>query len=137
MIALYLVVLLLLALVQVFVRLRVKRLEKRYTRIAADADRLLKATATRGGNNNRPDAILAAKQQYELAQLALKRDRLEGRYGRWQSFSERFAGFRGRLACYRGRLVPYLFGLADVAAAVVVLDRLGVGVSDIRSMIGM
>jgi hypothetical protein len=134
---LYLLVRVFLAFVHLLLRWRVGRLEKRYVRLAADADSLLQKSCVRAGNSNRPDPFLAAKQQHELALLALKRDRVEDRYVKGQKFSERFASFRRGLAGFRGRAVPYLFGLVDVTAAVLVLDRMEVGVSQVRSLLGM
>jgi hypothetical protein len=137
MVVLYLLARLFFAFVHLLVRWRVSRLEKRYARLAAEADKLLKQSCVRAGNSNRPDPFLAAKQQHELALVALKRDRVEGRFVSRQKFSERFGAFRRGLAGYRGRVVPYLFGLVDVTAAVLVLNQFDVGVSQVRSMIGM
>src|SRR3954469_13850265 len=100
---LYLLARVFLASVHLLVRWRVARLEKRYARLAADADKLLKQSCVRGGNSNRPDPFLAAKQQHELALVALKRDRVENRYVSRQKFSERFGSFRRGVAGYRGR----------------------------------
>src|SRR4051794_30384471 len=136
MLLLYVLVLSLLALLQVLVRWRVARLERRYARVAADADALLKASAVRPGNG-RSDPLLCARQQYELACLAVKRERVEHRYTSWQSFSERFAAFRGRLAGYRGKVVPYVFGALDVAFVLVILDQAGLGVEQVRAWLGV
>jgi hypothetical protein len=137
MVVLYLLARSLFALVHLLVRWRVARLEKRYARLAADADKLLKQSCVRAGNSNRPDPFLAAKQQHELALVALKRDRVENRYVSRQKFSERFGAFRRGVAGYRGRALPYLFGLVDVTAAVLVLNQFEVGVSQVRSLVGM
>jgi hypothetical protein len=136
MVVLYLFARLLLGGFHLLLRWRVRRLEKRYVRFAADADALLAGAAKRGGTN-RHDPFVNAKLQYDLALLAKKRDRVEDRYLSWQKFSERFGSLRGRVAGYRGRLLPYLFGLVDVTAVVLVLGRLGGGVEDVRALIGM
>jgi hypothetical protein len=133
---LYVAVLISLALLHLLVRFRAARLEKRYARTAAAADALVKESGTRGGTN-RADPYRSARQQYELALLALKRDRLEGRYNRWQAVSERFGRLRGRLGGYRGRVLPYLAGLVDVAGLVVVLERFEVGLTEVRALLGM
>jgi len=131
MLLLYLVLLLELALVQRLVRWRVSRLEKRYVGIVAEADALVKQSQTRGGNTSRPDPLVGARQQYQLARLAMKRDRVEARYNSWQSFSERFAAFRGRLAGFKGKLVPYLVGVVDVAGTMVALHKFGIDVGQL------
>jgi hypothetical protein len=135
MILVYLFILILLALLHWLVRLRVGRLERRFSAVAAAADVLLKQTAYRSGNG-RPDPCVVAKNQYELARLAMKRDRIEERYTSWQSFAERFGRFRGRLSGYRGKVVPYVFGAADIAAVMVAIERFGVGVADLKAMLG-
>jgi hypothetical protein len=137
MIVLYLALLLLLVALHLFVRWRAWSLERRFVRVAADADKLVKQSSYRGGNSNRPDACSAARQQYELALLTLKRDRIESRYTWWQGLAERLANWRKGLMAYRGKLVPYVFGVADVAAIVVALQKLGLGLGELRSMIGL
>jgi hypothetical protein len=137
MIAIYLVLLIVLALLHALVRVRVRRLERKFTTVAGEADKLLKQQSYRGGNSSRPDPYLAAKQQYALAQLAIKRDRTEGRYDSWQGFSERFGHFRRRLSGYRGKTVPYVLGVLDVVALTVVLDRFGFGLADLKTMLGI
>jgi hypothetical protein len=136
MLVVYLYLLISLALLHWLVRLRVRRLERRYSTVAAQADTLLKQGSVRAGNG-RSDPYQVAKQQFELARLAMKRDRLEDRYSSWQSFSERFGRLRGRLSGYRGRVLPYLVGVLDVAGIVVALNHVGIGVSELRTMLGI
>jgi len=136
MIVLYLFARIFLALAHALVRFRVSRLEKRYVRTAAAADALLKTSATKSGNN-RPDPYVTAKQQYELARLALKRDQVEARYTGWQSFSERFGKMRAGLAGYRGVVVPYLFGLVDVGVVVGLMNHYALRVNEVRAMLGL
>ena len=137
MVVLYLALLLVLALVQVLLRWRVSRLEKRYARVASEADTLLKQVSLRPGNSNRVDPLVSARQQFDLAVVATKRAQVEDRYSAWQSFTERFAQFRRRLAGFQGRVMPYLGGVLDVAFVVVLLDWLGYGVTDLKSLLGM
>ena len=66
MIVLYVSLLIALALAHLLVRRRVARLERQYSRVAAEADALLKQTGYRGGNHNRPDPFVAARQQFEF-----------------------------------------------------------------------
>jgi hypothetical protein len=133
MIVLYVSLLIALAVTHLLVRRRVARLERQYTRVAAEADTLLKQTGHRGGNHNRPDPFVAAKQQLDLARLAIRRDRVEARYAAWQSFSERFGGLRKRLGGYQGKLLPYLVGAFDVAGVALTLNWVGVGLADIHT----
>jgi hypothetical protein len=137
MLAVYLYLLISLALLHWLVRVRVRRLERRYTTIAAEADTLLKKGSYRAGNGSRPDPYQAAKQQFELARLAMKRDRIEERYASWQSFSERFGQLRRRLSGYRGKVLPYLVGAIDVTGVMVALHQVGLSVTELRSMLGI
>jgi len=137
MVVLYLALLLVLALVQVLLRWRVSRLEKRYVRVASDADALLKQVGMRPGNASRVDPLTSARQQFDLAVVATRRAQVEDRYSAWQSFAERFAGFRRRLAGFQGKFLPYVGGVMDVAFVVVLLDWLGVGVTEVKSYLGM
>jgi len=135
MLVVYVAVLVLLALVQVALRWRVARLERRFIKVAAQADALLKQSHVRTGTN-RADPFVALRQQHQLTQLALKRDRVESRYAAWQSFSEAFARFRRRLSGFKGKVLPYAFGALDVAAVFVALDQLGVGVEQVKALLG-
>ena len=136
MVVLYLALLLVLGLVQLLLRWRVSSLEKRYARVATEADTLLKQVAMRPGNSNRVDPLVSARQQFDLAVVATKRAEVEDRYSAWQSFTERFAQFRRRLAGFQGRVMPYLGGVLDVVFVVVLLDWLGVGVTEVKSLLG-
>src|SRR4051794_27838707 len=64
MVVLYFALLLVLALVQIALRWRVARLEKRYVRVASEADALLKQVGLRPGNGNRADPLSSARQQF-------------------------------------------------------------------------
>jgi hypothetical protein len=134
---LYLYLLISLAVLHWLVRVRVRRLERRFSAVAADADTLLKKSSYKAGNGTRPDPYQSAKQQFQLARLAMKRDRIEARYASWQSFSERFGQLRRRLAGYRGKVLPYLVGACDVAGIAVVLNQVGISVGQLRSMLGI
>jgi hypothetical protein len=136
MLVLYVAVLIALAFVQLALRWRVGRLERRFIRVAAAADALLKQSGVRGGNN-RADPFVALRQQHQLTQLALKRDRVESRYAGWQALSERFARFRARLFGYKGKLLPYLVGALDVALVFTALDHFGVGLEQVKALLGL
>lgn len=136
MVVLYVSLVIVLALVQVVLRWRVGRLEKRFVRVAVESDALVKQTTLRPGNN-KPDPLALARQQFTLAQLAIKRDRVEARYVAAQSFSERFARFRKALSGYQGKVLPYLVGAVDVVTVVTVLDRFGIGVSQVLALLSI
>jgi hypothetical protein len=133
----YVSLLVALALVQLLLRLRVNRLEKRYVRVATEAHALLNKNGTRRGNSNQTDPLTAARVQYELAQLGLKRDRAEARYLAGQALAEKFGRYRAGLAGYKGKLLPYAVGVLDVAGAMLVLNRYGVGVEQVKALLGM
>ena len=137
MVVLYLALLLVLALVQVALRWRVSRLEKRYVKVASEADALLKQVGLRPGNGTRFDPLTSARQQFDLAVVATRRAQVEDRYSAWQSFAERFAGFRRRLAGFQGRALPYLGGVLDIAFVVVLLDSFGIGLAQVRALLGV
>jgi len=137
MVVLYLALLFVLALVQVALRWRVARLEKRYVKVASEADTLLKQVGMRPGNGSRVDPLTSARQQFDLAVVATRRAQVEDRYSAWQSFAERFAAFRRRLASFQGRALPYLGGVLDVAFVAVLLDRYGVGLTEVRALLGV
>lgn len=135
MILIYLALMVVLGVIQWLTRLRAGRLERRYCKAATDAETYLKQTHVRGGNNNRPDPFVAARQQFELARLAMCRDRLETRYGLWQRRSEHLAGVTRWLSNYRGKVLPYLLGVVDVALVLVAVTYLGISADDVRELL--
>jgi hypothetical protein len=104
---------------------RVKALEKKFGRVAKEADALVKQPSFREGNSNRIDPYVVAKRQYLLGLLAQKRDRVEAKYAAWQIFSEKFGRFVGRVQGWKGRKLPYTLGAVDVAFVLGVIDYLG------------
>lgn len=127
MIFLYALLLVLLAGTHFLLSRRVSSLEKRYSRVAREADELLRKSSYRDGNSNRPDPYVAARRQLDLALLAQKRDRLENRYVSAQKMRERVGQLRARLKAWKGRTLPYTFGALDVACALALADYLGAG----------
>ncbi len=127
MIFLYTALLLLVGVVYFLIQRRVAALEKKYTRVAKEADALLRQGAFREGNSNRQDPYQSAKRQYKLAVLAEKRDRLEAGYLSWHQRAERLGKFRQRLSAWKGRKLPYTFGAIDVACAMSLIDYFGAG----------
>ena len=128
MIFLYTLLLLLLGSVYFLSKRRTASLEKKYSRVAKEADALVRQPTYREGNSGRlSDPYAAAKRQYQLGLLAQKRDRLEARYASWQDFTDRFGKFLGRVRNWKGRKLPYTFGVLDFAGALALIDYLGAG----------
>ena len=127
MIALYSLLLILLVGTHFLLRRRVAALEKKYARVAKEADELLRQPIYREGNSNRLDPFLTAKRQFQLGQLAARRDRVEARYAAWQDFTDRFGKFLVRVRHWKGRKLPYTFGVLDFAGALALIDYFGAG----------
>jgi hypothetical protein len=128
MIFLYTLVLLLLGSAYFVCKRRVASLEKKYTRVAREADALVRQPSYREGNSGRlADPYVSAKRQYQLGQLAQKRDRVEARYSAWQDRTDRFGKFLGRVRNWKGRKMPYTFGVLDFASALALIDYFGAG----------
>jgi hypothetical protein len=127
MVLIYTLLLVALGTAHFLVKRRTAALEKKFVRVARQADAVLRLTATRPGNCSRHDAYEAAKRQYLLALLATKRDRIEARYTKWQARSERLAKVRARIRAWKGRKVPYTMGALDVVGALALIDYLGAG----------
>ena len=126
MIFLYTSVLLLLGVTRFLFRRRAAWLEKKYVRVAKEADRLLRQSSWRDGNSNKPDAYQAAKRQYQLGRLAQKRDRVEAKFTSWQAAADRVGRWSTAVRNWKGRTLPYTFGALDVAGALYLIDTLGV-----------
>jgi hypothetical protein len=127
MIFLYSLFVLVLGVAGFLARRRASMLESKYTRIARQADQLLRQSGTKEGNSNRNDPYLTAKRQYVLGQVAQKRDRVEARYAYWQQISEKLNRYAGRVRTWKGLKLPYSFGVIDVASVLWLIDRIGFG----------
>jgi hypothetical protein len=125
MILLYSSLVLVLGVIKFLIGRRVKSLEKKYVRVAKEADSLLKQPHYREGNSSRVDPYVAAKRQYMLGLLAQKRDRVEAKYAAWQVFSEKFGRFVSSFQSWKGRKLPYTFGAVDVACVLGLIDYFG------------
>jgi hypothetical protein len=125
MIVVYVGLLLLLGLAGWLARARVGRLEKRYSRLAAEVDALARRPLHKQGNGRDPDLIESARRHYQLALLVQARDRLEARYETWQRRTERLFGWFKGLRHWRGRTAPYLVGAVDTVAGYLALDAFG------------
>jgi hypothetical protein len=127
MIFLYTILVVLFGAAHFLLKRRAAALEKKYTRVAKEADTLLRQTSLREGNSSRADPYQAAKRQYQLGRLAQKRDRVEARYNSWQGAAERTGKLVAGLKNWKGKKLPYTFGVLDVAAALALVDYLGFG----------
>jgi hypothetical protein len=127
MIFLYTFLIILLGIAHFLFRRRAMALEKKFVRIARQADGVLRQSITRPGNATRHDLYESAKRQYQLAMLATKRDRVEARYGKWQGRADRLGKLRARLRNWKGKKLPYTLGVLDVAGALALVDYLGAG----------
>ncbi len=125
MILMYSSLLLVLGVAKFLIGRRVKSLEKKYARVAKEADTLVKQPVYKDGNSSRVDPYLTAKRQFMLGLLAQKRDRLEAKYAAWQTYSEKFGRFVNGAQTWKGRKLPYTFGAVDVACVLGVIDYLG------------
>lgn len=126
MILMYLLVLMLLATGHWVAGRRARSLERRYVRVASEADVLAKELTQRPGNSNKPDLYTTAKRQYELGRLVETRDRLEAKYASWEARRERYRQRTQGLRGWKGQFVPYLFGIADLVMVVGTLLFTGV-----------
>jgi hypothetical protein len=125
MIFLYTTLVVLLGAAHFLIKRRAVALEKRYARVAKEADTLLRQPNLREGNSSRADPYQAAKRQYQLGLLAQKRDRVEAKYTAWQGVTERTGKLVAGLRNWKGRKLPYTFGVLDVAGALALADYLG------------
>lgn len=106
---------------------RARALEKKYSRIAAQAKMMSHRPQHKAGNSSKPrDHYQVARQQYELGQLVAKRDRVEEKYTRWQSRSESVGKVLSVVQSLKGRITPYVMGMVDLVLAVYLLDQFGV-----------
>jgi hypothetical protein len=127
MIFVYTSLLLVLAVTQLVLKRRVASLEKKYVKVAKEAETVLRQNGYRDGNSNRSDPYLNAKRQLQLGLLAQKKERVETRYTAWQARADRFAALTSRVRGWKGKTLPYTFGVIDVATTLAVLDHLGLG----------
>ncbi len=106
---------------------RVKALEKKYARVAKEADVLVKQPIFKDGNGSRIDPYTTAKRQYQIGVLAQKRDRVEAKYEGWQRSADRLGRYVAKLRSWKGKTLPYTFGAVDVIFILGTIDYLGFG----------
>jgi hypothetical protein len=127
MILLYTLLLLLLGLIKLFVSLRARALERKYTGVAVTVDRLVRETDFKFGNANRTDPCSSAKRTFRLGQLVEQRDRLEGKYVAWARWLERLNRWVNAARNWKGKKLPYTLGALDVWLLLYLIDNLGAG----------
>jgi hypothetical protein len=125
MILLYSSLIFVLGAVKFLIGRRVKALEKKYARVAKEADQTLKQSIFKEGNSTRLDPYVTAKRQYMLGLLAQKRDRVEAKYAAWQEFADKFGRYVAHVKSWKGKKLPYTFGAVDVACVLGLVDYLG------------
>ena len=125
MILLYTSLVVVLAVVKFLVASRARSLEKKYARVAKEADNLIRQPLFREGNSSRIDPYASAKRQYLLGHLTQKRDRLEEKYTAWQERAERFGRYLSNVRSWKGKKLPYTLGALDVMFVLGLLDYLG------------
>jgi len=124
---LYTSLIIVLGLAKFLIGRRVASLEKKYVRVAKEADALVKQPVFKDGNGSRADPYVTAKRQYQIGLLAQKRDRVEAKYAAWQKTAERFGRCVANLRSWKGKTLPYTFGAVDVVFILGVIDYLGFG----------
>jgi hypothetical protein len=127
MIFLYSALIVVLLLAKFLIGLRVKSLERKYARVAGEADGLVKQSSFKEGNGSRVDPYVTAKRQYQIGQLAQKRDRVEAKFASWQQSADRLERCIATLRSWKGKTLPYTFGAVDVVFILGVIDYLGFG----------
>jgi hypothetical protein len=127
MILLYSALIIVLGLAKFLIGRRVASLEKKYVRVAKEADALVKQSTFKDGNANRADPYVAAKRQYQIGLLAQKRDRVEAKYASWQKTDDRLGRCIAKLRSWKGKTLPYTFGAVDVVFVLGLIDYLGFG----------
>ena len=127
MILLYSALIIVLVAAKFLIGLRVRALEKKYSRVAKEADTLVKQPTFKDGNGSRVDPYLTAKRQYQIGVLAQKRDRVEAKYSTWQRSADRLGRCVANLRSWKGKTLPYTFGAVDVVFILGVIDYLGFG----------
>lgn len=125
MILLYSFLLFVLSLAAWLMTQRARRLERKFERLAAATEKILREPVFRQGNSTKPDLCMAAKRYYVLGQMIQKRDRLEAKHENWQILADRASGAVQRVRDWKGKKLPYTFGALDVSAFLYALDTLG------------
>ncbi len=136
MILFYTLVLFLLVAVKCVTARRAASLERKFSRIALTAEKLIREPVYRAGNGGLMDPYQVAKRQFQLGLLIQKRDRLEGKCMTWQKLAESMERMVASVRGYSGRKLPYTFGALDVSMLLALIDTFGVGeVVSVRNLL--
>lgn len=127
MILCYTLVLFLLVAIKFLTDRRATAYERKFARLALDAEKLVREPVYRQGNSGVVDPYQVAKRQFQLGMLIQKRDRLESKSLAWQRTAERLAQVVESVRSWKGRKLPYTFGVLDVSVLLGLIDYLGVG----------
>lgn len=125
MILVYTGLILILAVAGWLMQRRVARLERKYSRLAKQAQQVALEPAYKAGT--RLDPCQIAKRHFQLGLLVQKRDRVEGKVHRWQAVADRVHSATNRLKSWKGKKLPYTFGVVDVSCLLYAIDYAGVG----------
>ncbi len=127
MILLYTLLLFLLGLVKLLVSWRARTLERKFMRVAAAVDKMLREPDFKPGNSNKADPCMVAKRTVALGELVQKRDRVEANYFAWQRWTDRLKGWMRAARDWKGKKLPYTLGAVDVWMLLCLIDYCGVG----------
>lgn len=134
MIVLYSALLLFLGGLRWLVQRRARALERAYTKVALNVEKLAQQPLRRQGNSGRPDPYQSARQQYELGRLVQRRDTLEARHFAWQHRADRLGRLIQSWHSCKGRTLPYALGALDVSVFLYAVDQLGLGTVDLSQL---
>ena len=136
MILFYTLVLFLLVAVKFLTARRAAALERKFSRVALTAEKLIREPVYRAGNGSLMDPYQVAKRQFQLGLLIQKRDRLEGKCMTWQKLAEGVERVADSVRSWKGRKLPYTFGALDVSMLLALIDYFGVGeVVSVRNLL--
>ena len=127
MILLYTLLVFLLGVVKLLVTLRARALERKFMRVAAAVNQMLREPDYKPGNGGKADPCLSAKRTVLLGELVRQRDRVEAKYFAWQRWADRFAGWVRAVRDWKGKKLPYTLGAVDVWMMLCLVDYLGLG----------
>ncbi len=127
MILLYTLLLFLLGLLKLLVGWRGRFLERKFMRVAAAVDKMLREPDFKPGNSNKPDPCAVARRTVALGELVRKRDRVEANYFAWQRWTDRLKRWIHAARDWKGKKLPYTLGAVDVWMLLCLIDYIGVG----------
>ena len=127
MILLYTLLLFLLGTIMWLIRMHARVLERKFMRVAAAVEAMLRQPDTKPGNSNKADPCLSAKRTLLLGQLVAERDRVEAKHFAWQRRADRMTGWFTAVREWQGKKLPYTLGAVDVWMLMHLIDYLGVG----------